>query len=263
MILLSCAKNMASKDIRPQKATPLELTTSPRCMSEAAMLVNQLREYTTEELQEILHVNEKLALLNRNRLRAWGDESTLYYPAVEGYTGIVFKQLASQTWNKTMQERAQKHLRLTSFMYGLLRPYDLIFPYRLEGDVQLPDLKEKNLFHFWRTHLTTLFIEDIQASGGTLIYLASNEMRGLFDWKRITDAVRVITPEFLVYREKGLKQVVVYTKMARGQITRWLLEHPSADITDFVWEGYAFDALLTSERQKKAISGEEIMTFVM
>lgn len=254
---------MASKDIRPKNANPLELTTSPRWLSESAMLVNQLREYTTEELQEILRINEKLALLNRNRLRNWGDKSILYYPAIEGYTGIVFKQLEAQTWDSVMQERAQNHLRLTSFMYGLLRPYDLIFPYRLEGDVQLPILNDTNLFHFWRQHLTTQFIEDIKIAGGTLIYLASNEMRGLFDWKQVTDAVRVITPEFLVHTDNGLKQVVVYTKMARGQITRWILEHPTADLADFVWEGYTFDAVLTSERQKRAVSGELLMTFVL
>lgn len=263
MILLSCAKTMASKDVRPNKATPVMKTSSPRWMTQSAMLVNLLHNYSAEELGEMLHVNEKLALLNRNRLRTWGDESALHYPAVEGYTGIVFKQLGVQQWDETMQARAQQDLRLTSFMYGLLRPYDLIFPYRLEGDVQLHELEEKNLFHFWRQYLTDQFIADIQASGGTLVYLASNEMRGLFDWKRITEAVRVVTPEFLVYKENGLKQIVVYTKMARGQLTRWILEHPERALTDFQWEGYGFDEELTSQRQSKATPGEQLLTFVL
>ena len=97
---------------------------------------------------------------------------------------------------------AQEHLRITSFLYGLLRPLDGIRPYRLEGDVRLPEKGGITMFDYWKPLLTDYFIEEIKKRGGILVNLASGEMKDLFDWKRVESEVRVITPDLSVERRK-------------------------------------------------------------
>lgn len=104
------------------------------------------------------------------------------------------------------------------------------------------------------------------AAGGSLINLASGEMRRLFDWKRLTEKLTVITPEFLVEKNGKWKQIVVYTKMARGQLARFLLSEendlPLLDkIKSFHWQGYTYNETLTREREAKQKKGEILLTF--
>lgn len=101
----------------------------------------------------------------------------------------VFKRLNTKDFSKDDFEYAQEHLRLTSFCYGLLRPLDTIRSYRLEGDVVLPELGNQTMFSYWQSRLTDVFIEDIKKAGGVLCNLASDEMKGLFDWKRVEKEV--------------------------------------------------------------------------
>ena len=96
--------------------------------------------------------------------------------------------------------KRQEQRRITAFLYGLLRPLDGIKPYRLEGDVRLPEKGGISMFDYWKPLLTDYFIEEIKNCGGVLINLASAEMKDLFDWKRVEQEVRVITPEFQVWK---------------------------------------------------------------
>lgn len=90
----------------------------------------------------------------------------------------------------------------------------MIRAYRLEGDVVLPELGNQTLFSYWRSRLTDTFIEDIRSAGGILCNLASDEMKSLFDWKRVESEVRVVTPEFMSGKNGKLATIVVYTKMS-------------------------------------------------
>ena len=108
--------------------------------------------------------------------------------------GLFLKRVHPQDFSEEDFCYAQDHLRLTSFCYGLLRPLDMIRPYRLEGDVRLPEPGNRTMFDYWKPILTDRFIADIKKVGGVLCNLASDEMRGLFDWKRVEKEVRVITP---------------------------------------------------------------------
>ena len=134
LILLSCAKTMS--DVSKTK-TPL--TTFPGFRKEAAEVALQMSQFSVEELERLLKVNPKIAVENYRRYQAFHSEGTRELPALLAYTGIVFKRVHPQDFSEEDFCYAQDHLRLTSFCYGLLRPLDMIRPYRLEGDVRLPE----------------------------------------------------------------------------------------------------------------------------
>lgn len=254
LILLSCAKTMNDGS---KLQTPL--TTLPRFHEEAAEVALQMSQFSVEELERLLRVNPKIAVENYKRYRDFHSEDTRQLPALLAYTGIVFKRLNPKDFSADDFLYAQEHLRLTSFCYGLLRPLDLIRLYRLEGDVQLPEWGGRNMFDYWKHRLTELFIEEIKKNGGVLCNLASDEMRGLFDWKRVEKEVRIVTPEFHVWKGSKLGTIVVYTKMCRGEMTRFVLKNRIEDperLKSFSWEGFEYNERLSDDRKMIFINGK-------
>lgn len=236
-LLLSCAKTMGGS------ASAARLpSTEPAFGNEAAELALRMARLTTDELARLLRVNRRIAAENRLRYARFHSEAPV--PALLAYTGIVFKHIGPEGFSPDDFAYAQRHLNITSFLYGLLRPLDAIRPYRLEGDAVLPDLDDRTLFDFWRERLTALLLERVRADDGVLVNLASAEMKRLFDWERIRREVRVLTPEFRIREGDRLKTVVVYTKMCRGEMTRHILRNriaaPEA-LKAFGWEGFRFD----------------------
>ena len=166
------------------------------------------------------------------------------------YTGAVFKRILPKDFTADDFRYAQEHLRITSFLYGLLRPLDGIRPYRLEGDVRLPEKGGITMFDYWKPLLTDYFIEEIKKRGGILVNLASGEMKDLFDWKRVESEVRVITPDFQVWKGGKLKTVVIYAKMCRGEMVRYIIKNRIGcpeDLRGFSWEGFTFDEELSTD----------------
>lgn len=244
-ILLSCAKTMSlSSKVQPP------YTTEPRFLRQASDIAFQMTRFSVEELEQVLHVKPALALENFHRYQAFHGADTPAQAALLAYTGIVFKKLAPSDFTAGDFEYAQQHLRLTSFCYGLLRPLDKIRLYRLEGGVRLPDLEGATLFDFWSGILTGTLLDDIRQAGGVLCNLASDEMRSLFQWNQVEDSCRVVTPEFKVFKKGKPVTVVVYTKMCRGEMARFLLKNriESPDrLRDFEWEGFCYNEALSDE----------------
>lgn len=245
LILLSCAKTMSGTSrVKPS------FTTVPRFQQEAFEIAVQMSQYTVDELERLLRVNAKIAVENYKRYQVFHAENSPLLPAMLAYTGIVFKRLNPGGFSAEEQRYAQDHLRLTSFCYGLLRPLDMIRLYRLEGDVMLPEFGNQSLFAYWKSRLTDLFIEDIQQAGGILCNLASDEMRGLFDWKRVEREVRVVTPEFHVWKNGKIATIVVYTKMSRGEMANYIIKNKiqaPEDLKNFTWEGFEFNESLSDD----------------
>lgn len=236
-------------------------TTIPRFRTEASEIALQMSQYPVGELEHLLHVNAKIAVENYKRYQAFHAEETPELPALLAYTGIVFKRLNAKDFSEADFEYAQGHLRLTSFCYGLLRPLDVIRPYRLEGDVVLPELGGQTLFSYWRSLLTDVFIEDVKKAGGVLCNLASDEMKNLFDWKRVEHEVRVVTPEFQVWKNGKLTSVVIYIKMSRGEMARFVLKNrieSPEELKSFSWEGFEFDESLSDEKKFVFVNGKEM-----
>ena len=216
-ILISCAKTMGRLEGN------IPFTSQPAFSEDAAATVHQLAAMSSEELQVALHTTPKIAAENVLRYGQFFDEDNAPYPALFAYTGIVFKQISPESFSREEVEYAQKHLFITSFLYGLLRPLDEIRPYRLEGNVRLPDHDGPTRFEHWQPLLTDRLIAAVKADDGILVNLASSEMKRLFDWKRVCREVKVVTPDFKVMQEGKWRTIVIYTKMCRGQMTRFML----------------------------------------
>ena len=218
-VLISCAKTMGCI----QASVP-EMSL-PHFSTEAAAAVRQLLSFSPEMLRSMLHVNAKIAAENALRFSHFFDETETNVPALLAYTGIVFKYIRPGDFTSDDFYYAQQHLFITSFLYGLLRPLDGIRPYRLEGNVHLPDATGPDRFEFWRPCLTDMLLNAVKADDGILINLASNEMKRLFDWKRVEKEVRIITPDFTTIKEGRERSIVIYTKMCRGEMTRFILKN--------------------------------------
>ena len=170
--------------------------------------------------------------------------------ALLAYTGVVFKNINPKDFTEADFRFAQDHLRLVSICYGLLRPLDLIKPYRMEYDVKLPELGEGNMYAYWRTRQTEPLIEEVKADDNLLINLGSMDLQPSFDWKKVEQSVRVITPDFKVWKNGKAETIVIYAKMARGQMTRYIVKNritnPDA-LKDFTWEGFRYREDISSE----------------
>lgn len=246
LTFISCAKTMTNKSKVVTEAT----TSLPAFSSQANMHAMELGGLSAEELGKILHINSKLAAENTLRYHDFFSETNLGLPAILSYTGMVFKRINAADFSTEDFMYAQQHLLISSFLYGLLRPMDLIKNYRLEGNVKLGSGGNETMFNFWKPVLTDFFIEAIKAQGGILINLASEEMKNLFDWKKVCSEVRVVTPEFYTLKNGKLAAVTVYAKMCRGEMTRYLIKNrinePEA-LKLFEWEGFAFDESRSSD----------------
>jgi cytoplasmic iron level regulating protein YaaA (DUF328/UPF0246 family) len=232
--------------------TRTPFTTTPRFATEASGIALQMSQFSVEELERLLRVNSKIAVENYRRYQQFHAEDTSELPALLAYTGIVFKRLQPQDFSADDFAYAQSCLRLTSFCYGLLRPLDTIRPYRLEGDVVLPEPGGQTMFAYWQARLTDTLIADVRQASGILCNVASDEMKNLFDWKRIEREVRVVTPEFQVWKADKLTTVVVYTKMARGEMARFVLKNRIEQVEElkrFTWEGFELDTSRSTDNK--------------
>lgn len=237
-ILIACAKTMSAATL-PQTVSFSE----PAFKGIAGELALQLAGYSVDELGKMLHVNRSIAAENYLRYCNFHDSSTRC-PAISGYDGMVFRKFDARSMSAADLAYAQRHLLIGSFLYGLLRPLDLINPYRLEGSVALPGNGHKTMFDFWKPLLTDRFIEWVKADDGILVNLASSEFRDILDWKRVSSELTVITPEFKVEKDGRMRTVVIYAKMCRGAMARWIIINRISDplaLRSFEYEGFSHD----------------------
>lgn len=235
-ILLAPAKSIT--DLAPERRVPH--TTRPVFEENAMAIARDLAQYNVDELQHILGVGRSIAVENYMRYKDFGNPAT-QRPAALLYDGIVFKKLGLSTMSDEKLSDANTRLSVCSFLYGLLRPLDMISPYRLEGKVELPCTGGQTMFDYWRPLLTDELIRRVNASGGVLVNLASNEMRRLFDWARVTRELRVVSPSFGVMSDGRVRTVTVYAKMCRGAMARYILENKidrPEDLAGFDYEGF-------------------------
>ncbi|WP_075558241.1 peroxide stress protein YaaA [Parabacteroides timonensis] len=239
LIILTSAKTMTgtSKIKAP-------VGTTPRFTQEAMEIALNMAQFSADELKKILKLNPKLALENYNRFQEFHSEENHSLQAILAYTGVVFKNLAPKDFTPDDFRYMNDHLRIASICYGLLRPLDLIKTYRMEYEVKLPELGEGNMYNYWRPRQTQTLIDDVKANDNILINLASQEIQGAYNWKEVEKAVRIITPEFKVWKDGKAQTIVIYTKMARGQMTRYILKNRITDpeeLKQFSWEGFTYD----------------------
>ena len=238
-ILLACAKLM-SENITDGKTYTLR---QPEFISEADKIASAMCHYSVNELADMLHVSHDIAVKAYHYYTYFPNRST-QIPTIMQYDGIVFKNINAATLSESQLKYADEHINICSFVYGLLRPLDTINPYRMEGNVELPALGNDNLFDYWRPRLTDVLIRRVKDDDGILVNLASNEMRKLFDWKRVVAETTVITPEFKVETLGKPRTITVYAKICRGAMSRFIIEHKPEnpeDLQSFASLGFMYE----------------------
>lgn len=221
----------------------------PDFLDHSQQLIDILRNYSPQQLSELMSISDKLAGLNAARFGEWQLPFTPANakPAAQAFQGDVYTGLEAASFSDDDNAFAQRHLRILSGLYGLLRPLDLIQPYRLEMGTRLPNPAGKDLYAFWRDTLTPALDQAIAESGSkVLVNLASNEYFKSIDTKRL-DA-RIITPVFKDEKNGQFKIISFYAKKARGLMAAWMIRERLNDpeaLTQFDVAGYAFNPAMS------------------
>lgn len=243
LCLISPAKTMAATSRVEAPAA-----TSPRFPEEAKAIALNMAQYTSAELGSILKINPKLAAENYLRFQHFFSPDNEPLQALLAYTGVVFKNMNPTNFTSEDFVFSQNHLRIASFCYGLLRPLDGIKPYRMEHDIKLPELCDGTMYTYWRDRQTSTLIRDIKEAGKILIYLASMDIQPMFNWKQVEKNVRIITPDFKVWKNGTPQTIVIYAKMLRGQMCRYIIKNRITDpkeLKAFSWEGFVYNESLS------------------
>ncbi|HKJ82519.1 MAG TPA: peroxide stress protein YaaA [Mariprofundaceae bacterium] len=245
LIVISPAKKL---DFDSQ--IPDLLPTTPRFLDQAEALIRILRTLSTEEIGALMKISPKLAELNLQRYRAWSTPFTPENarPVLFVFRGDVYQALDADTLSADEVRFAQSHLRILSGLYGLLRPLDLIQPYRLEMGTKLPNECGKDLYAHWDTAIAEALNSD-QPDGEaqTLINLASNEYAKAIDRDRFRG--RIITPQFKENKDGAYRIIGIHAKQARGLMSRYIIRHGLRDpeaIKQFNEAGYSYRPALSS-----------------
>lgn len=240
--VLSPAKRLdAETPPKVQKAT------QPQFLKEASALVKEARRLRPDDLSNIMSISDELAQLNHQRFKDFTGDFDLgnAKQAIHMFKGDVYVGLDADTLSNKDLGYAQAHIRILSGLYGLLRPLDLMQPYRLEMGTGFATKKAKNLYGFWGDTLTKALTEE--TDGAALVNLASNEYFGAVDAKAFP---QLITPQFKEYRDGKAKIISFFAKKARGQMARFMIKERVNDpegLKDFNLDGYSFDQELSKD----------------
>ena len=219
-----------------------EPLSTPSFQSVANQLAAEMAQMDIDELARQLDCSRKLAAENWKRYQDFSCAETM--PAILAYNGQAYKHLKANTLSSDAIEFAQKHLWITCFLYGLLRPMDGIVPYRMEHCVTLEATHDKPINQFWKDKLTDVLIDSVKADDGILVHLSTEEYEHLFDWKRVMEELKVIHPLFYVRQANGsLKMQAVWAKSCRGAMVRYILENGITspdELKAFSYEGFEY-----------------------
>ncbi|MBU3161461.1 peroxide stress protein YaaA [Clostridium frigoris] len=242
-----------AKTLKMDKVVNASLYTKPIFIREASSLIKGLLKYSPEELVGLMKINSKLAEQNFMRHITWEKEHDLFNSkqALLAYDGAVFKGINADDLNQQQLSFANKHLIIFSGLYGVLRPLDLIQPHRLEMGTKLKNKQGNNLYDFWGNKLTIYIKKQLKIQDdNTLIDLASKEYSSVIDMDKIN--ARVIKPVFKDYKNGTHKVITIYTKRARGLMSRFIIKNnislPS-DLKEFNEEGYSYNEYLSSDAE--------------
>ena len=241
LFVLSPAKNLNEQD-----PAPISTHTQPELLAEAEQLMAELKRLAPQDIATLMHVSDKIALLNTERNAAW---HTPFTPAnakqaIYLFNGDVYEGVAANTLPETGINYLQQHLRLLSGLYGLLRPLDLIQPYRLEMGTKFVNTRGKNLYEYWGERITNALNNILTTQPNpTLINLASQEY--FKSVKPIKLNTRIITPVFKDEKNGQYKIISFYAKKARGMMSRFVIKERINDpeqLKQFDAQGYYYSA---------------------
>lgn len=236
--------------ISPAKSLDFETTlptskySQPEFLEQSKKLNSVLVKKKPRALSKLMSISDNLAELNWQRNQQFSTPFTPENsrPAVFSFNGDVYQGLDAYTILENKLDKLQDTLRILSGLYGILKPLDLMQPYRLEMGTQLKVARKKNLYEFWRKQLTEHLNSELE-DGELFINLASNEYFGAVDEKKLK--IPVITPIFKDWKNDKLKVISFFAKKARGSMVRFILDTNAQTLEDlkgFDYDGYVFSA---------------------
>ncbi len=239
LLILSPAKRLDY-----ERAVPTGEYSQPRCLDEARLLIERLRKLSPAEIASLMGLSDPLAALNFSRYAEWNPPFSPQNArqALFAFAGDVYEGLDAPSLAADGITFAQAHLRILSGLYGLLRPLDLMQPYRLEMGTKLVNPRGRNLYDFWGGHITGLLAADLKAADAkTLVNLASNEYSKSVQMESLP--VCVLHPVFEDWKNGKYRVVSFYAKRARGLMARYTIERRLCNpegLKRFDSEGYEF-----------------------
>jgi len=223
--------------------------TAPVFQKDIKELVGIMKKKSAKSIRELMGVSDNLAELNVARYKSFEKEFTAdnSKQALLAFKGDVYQQLNVEKYTEKEFDFAQEHVRILSGLYGILRPLDLIQPYRLEMGIKLENKKGKNLYEFWGSKIAKALNETGTA---TIVNLASQEYFKAIDQKALK--ADIITPNFKEYKDGKYKIVGIYAKKARGLMTNFIIENKidkPEKLKVFNEEGYEYSEKLSSKSE--------------
>ncbi len=248
LLLISPAKTLDFET--PPQTT---VATQPDFLDHSQALIDELRQLSPPQVAELMGISAKLGDLNFGRFLNW---HTPFTPenakqAVLAFKGDVYTGMQAETFGKGDFTFAQKHLRILSGLYGLLRPLDLIQPYRLEMGTSFANARGKNLYQFWGDIITDRINEELTAlKSKVVVNLASNEYYQAVNTRRLN--AEVITPVFKDRKNGQYKIISFFAKKARGMMSAYIIRErlkKPEDIKGFTTGGYVYSEAMSSPKE--------------
>ena len=225
---------------------PLIQDSQPHFLNEAKILNSILKSKKVDNLKDLMNLSEKLGQLNWERNQNFNKGN--FRPAIFTFNGDVYSGLDPYSLKSKTLDSLQKKIRIISGLYGILRPFDLIQPYRLEMGTSLKIGSNNNLYEFWRKKITDYIIKDL-TNDEVIVNLASKEYSSAIDFKSIKN--NIVSPVFKDFKNGKLKIISFYAKKARGTMSRFLIEKNASSIDDilmFSMDGYVYSEVETKDK---------------
>ena len=235
-----------AKTLDYESTLPTDTHTLPRLLDQSQQLIDVSRKLSATKIATLMSVSEKIATLNVARFNDWNQDFNFANArqALFAFKGDVYTGLDAYAMADQEIAYAQQHLRMLSGLYGLLRPLDLMMPYRLEMGTKLANPRGHNLYEFWGNIITDLINEDLaEVKSELLVNIASDEYYKSVKESKIK--ADIIKPVFLDQKNGKYKVISFYAKKARGLMARYIIDNKierAEDLKSFNTDGYYFDA---------------------
>lgn len=248
LIVISPAKTLDFESINDN--LPM---TNPRFLDESKIIMKELRELDSDSIGKLMKISDKLSSLNKERFTSWEDTLENSKHCLLAFQGDVYKGLDVGSFTDEDLFYANDHLRILSGLYGVLRPFDGINPYRLEMGSRLRLGENKDLYEFWSDTLKDSIYKELRMHNeSTLINLASKEYFKSVEDIINKDDVKIITPTFKEFRNGEYKIISLKAKRARGLMSRYIIQNKinnPEELKLFTEEDYEYNEELSNEQE--------------
>ena len=227
-------------------------STIPSLLEHSNELIEDLKSLNPQEVSSLMNLSDKLGALNYERFQEWQTPFTKSNSkqAILAFKGDVYQGLDAESLSETELIWAQKHIRILSGLYGILKPMDLMQPYRLEMGTKFATKRGQNLYDFWSSIITEELNKNFSSNNTSLLNLASNEYFKSINVGELK--ANVISPVFMDKKNGKYKIISFFAKRARGLMTRYVIKNRIEKITDiqtFTEGGYFFNKEMSEDNK--------------